>query len=37
MAMPYYRYVACSSNSKGEDLGSMEFATKSKHAPLETK
>ena len=23
--MPYYRYVACSSNSKAEDLGSMEF------------
>ena len=25
MAMPYYRYVAYSSNSKAEDLGSMEF------------
>jgi hypothetical protein len=23
--MPYYRYVAYSSNSKAEDLGSMEF------------
>ena len=23
--MPYYRYVACSSNSKAEDLGSMDF------------